>query len=206
MSRREDRALALAGVFQAAKLVHEVAWQGVADEAPIAATLGSLFRFDAPDTAGVYGGVTGATAGLRTLIEQLSGQAPPPEAAVMRYTLGLLHLERRADASGTVWEPLRTGLLAAQRQQEAFGIAHENTIAALAALYGDLISPAGPRILVEGESNNLRDTRKAALIRALLLGGIRSAVLWQQLGATRWSLLFSRRRLIDDAEAWLNAP
>jgi high frequency lysogenization protein len=206
MSRREDRALALAGVFQAAKLVHEVAWQGAADETAVEATLGSLFRFDAPDTVGVFGGVTCAAIGLRTLTEQLTGQAAPAEAPVMRYALGLLHLERRADASGAVWEPLRTGLLAAQRQHEAFGIAHENTVSALAALYGELISPIGQRILVEGETNNLRDTRKASLIRALLLGGIRAAVLWRQLGATRWSLLFSRRRLIDDAEAWLNAP
>ncbi len=206
MSRREDRALALAGVFQSAKLVHEVAWQGVADESAVEATLGSLFRFDAPDAVGVFGGVPGATLGLRTLTTQLTGQAPPSEAAVMRYTLGLLHLERRADASDTVWEQLRAGLLAAQRQHEAFGISHENTVSALAALYGELISPVGPRILVEGETTNLRDTRKASLIRALLLGGIRSAVLWRQLGATRWSLLFSRRRLIDDADAWLNAP
>ena len=63
-----------------------------------------------------------------------------------------------------------------------------------------------PRILVEGETTNLRDSRKASLIRALLLAGIRSAVLWRQLGATRWSLLFSRRRLVEDAEAWLNTP
>ena len=206
MSRREDRALALAGVFQAARLVHEVAWQGTADETAVEATLGSLFRFDAPDTVGVFGGVTCAAIGLRTLVEQLSGRATPAEAPVMRYALGLLHLERRADASGEVWEPLRTGLLAAKRQHEAFGISHENTVSALAALYGELISPAGPRILVEGETNNLRDTRKASLIRALLLGGIRAAVLWRQLGATRWSLLLSRRRLIDDADAWLNAP
>jgi hypothetical protein len=27
--------------------------------------------------------------------------------------------------------------------------------------------------------------------------------LWRQLGASRWSLLFSRRRLVDDAENWL---
>ena len=205
MSRREDRALALAGVFQACKLVHEVAWQGAVDDTAVDASLASLFRFDAPDTVGVYGGVTCVAIGLRTLVDQLSGVAPPADAPVMRYALGLLHLERRADAGG-VWGKLHEGLLAAQRQYEAFGATHENTVAALAALYADLISPVGPRILVEGETTNLRDGRKASLIRALLLAGIRSSVLWRQLGATRWSLLFSRRRLLDDAGAWLNAP
>jgi CII-binding regulator of phage lambda lysogenization HflD len=31
LTARADRALALAGVFQACKLVHETAWQGAAD-------------------------------------------------------------------------------------------------------------------------------------------------------------------------------
>lgn len=205
MSGRADRALALAGVFQAAKLVHEVAWQGSGDAAAVEATLASLFRFDAPDTLAVYGGTTCAATGLRALVEQLAGRAPTTEQPVMRYALGLLHLERRADASDGVWQRLHDGLVAAQRQVESFGLTHENTVAALASLYADLISPVGPRIIVEGETGNLRDERKASLIRALLLGGIRSAVLWRQLGASRWSLLLSRRRLVDDAEAWLNA-
>lgn len=205
MSRREDRALALAGVFQAARLVHEVAWHGKADEAAQEATLASLFRFEAADTVGVFGGVTGVSLGLQTVAAQLGGSAPATEAPVMRYALGLLHLERRIDAAGGVWEQLHEGLVAGERQREAFGITHENTVAALAALYADLVSPAGPRILVEGETTHLRDARTAALVRALLLGGIRAAVLWRQLGATRWALLFSRRRLIEDARGWLNA-
>lgn len=203
MSRREERALALAGVFQSAALVHEAAWQGASDEAPTEASLGSLFRFDAPDAAAVFGGASGVTLGLRTMVAHLSGRAPPGDLPVMRYTLALMHLERKADARGGVWDALHAGLRAAERQRDGFGILHENTVAALASLYAEHVSPAGARILVEGETTHLRDARKAALIRALLLAGIRASVLWRQLGATRWSLLFSRKRLIADAEEWL---
>lgn len=200
MSRREDRALALAGVFQAAALVHEVAWQGATDTDATRASLDSLFAFDAPQTAAVFGGTSGLALGLRTMIAHLSGNAPPTELPVMRYALALMHLERRADAHGGVWDALHAGLIAAGRQRDSFGVMHENTVAALAALYADHVSPAGPRIMVEGETTHLSDARKAALIRALLLAGLRAAVLWRQLGATRWSLLFSRKRLISDAE------
>jgi high frequency lysogenization protein len=36
-----------------------------------------------------------------------------------------------------------------------------------------------------------------------LLAGIRSAVLWRQLGGTRLQLLFSRKSIVSDAEELL---
>lgn len=200
---RADRALALGGVFQAAALVHQTAWAGTPDADAASASVDTLFAFDAADAEAVFGNAGRITLGLRALAAHLGGAAPQGEMPVMRYALGLLTLERRVDARGGVWTQLHDGLKAAERQREAFGPMHDNTIAALAGLYAELISPAGPRILVEGETTHLRDSRKAALIRALLLAGIRAAVLWRQLGASRWSLLFSRKRLIDDAERWL---
>ena len=37
------------------------------------------------------------------------------------------------------------------------------------------------------------------MIRALLLAGIRSAVLWRQLGGRRWRLVTQRQRLLQIA-------
>ncbi len=37
-------------------------------------------------------------------------------------------------------------------------------------------------------------------IRACLLAGIRSAVLWRQVGGTKWQVLFSRRKIIAMAK------
>lgn len=205
MSDRKDRALALAGVFQAAACVHRVAWHGSDHGDDVAASLGSLFTFDAATPAAVFGGASGVHPGLRILARQLDEEPEAADAPVMTYALGLLHLERRADARPGLWPALHEGLRAAQRQVDSFGLMHTNTIAALAALYADYISPAGPRIMVEGEQVHLRDPSTAALIRALLLSGIRASVLWRQLGASRWSLLFRRGALVADARAWLSA-
>lgn len=203
MSDRRDRALALAGVFQAAACVHRVAWHGMDSGADVNASLGSLFTFDAATPAAVFGGAEGVHTGLRILSRQLGDDPDPANAPVMTYALGLLHLERRADARPGLWSALHEGLRAAQRQVDAFGLTHANTVAVLAALYAEHISPAGPRIMVEGEQVHLRDPATAGMIRALLLAGIRSAVLWRQLGASRWSLLFRRGALVADARSWL---
>lgn len=205
MSRHSDRALALAGVFQAAALVHRVAWHGAEENPAIEASLGSLFEFDAPTAVAIYGGVPGIRRGLQAMVAHLTNQASPAELPVMGYVLGLLHLERRAGAHPGLWERLHDGLAGIQARMGDAGPRDPDTLAALAGLYAELISPAGPRIMVEGEPAHLRDEGTAALIRALLLSGIRAAVLWRQLGASRWSLLFRRGALVADAEAWLTA-
>ena len=40
-------------------------------------------------------------------------------------------------------------------------------------------------------------------IRALLLAGIRSAVLWRQLGGHRWQLFLMRHSMIESSKQWL---
>jgi len=42
-------------------------------------------------------------------------------------------------------------------------------------------------------------------IRACLLAGIRSAILWRQVGGTKWQLLFFRRRIFDTAQHLYNS-
>ena len=65
----------------------------------------------------------------------------------------------------------------------------------LAKLYQDTISTLSYRIQVQGRLENLRNDNIANRIRTLLLGGIRSAVLWYQLGGRRWRLVFYRKRV-----------
>jgi high frequency lysogenization protein len=54
--------------------------------------------------------------------------------------------------------------------------------------------------MVSGESQHLSNPDQANKIRALLLAGMRSAVLWAQLGGSRWQILLWRRRLTQEAE------
>ncbi|STO54149.1 lysogenization regulator [Canicola haemoglobinophilus] len=73
-------------------------------------------------------------------------------------------------------------------------------LSTLASIYVDIISPLGARIQVQGFPLYLQQLSIQNRIRACLLAGIRSAVLWRQMGGTKWQFLFSRRKLIATAQ------
>lgn len=199
----EDRALALAGVFNAATLVDEVAYRREPDAATLDAALAPLFRFDAPDTAAVFGGVAPLRPGLEALVRAFGTPHNAGDELVARYALGLLHFERLYSGDPAMQGELKTLLRRAQLQADATGAAGDTAVATLAEGWSNTLGQIRPRIMVNGEPERLRETRNVTLIRALLLAGLRSAVLWRQLGGSRWSLLFGRGVLSRAAERLL---
>ncbi len=204
MSKLRDRTLALAGLFQAASLVKEVANRGMADRHDVEMTLRTLFVTDPQDTDEVYGRVEYLRTGLQTLIDQLEGRSGKRDLDIARYVVGLLHLQRKLKKNRPMLARVAEGMERARRQSEHYAIDHPNVIANLADTYSETLSTLHPRIMVSGESQHLTHPDNANLIRALLLAGIRSAVLWDQLGGSRWQILFHRRRLVDEARRILD--
>jgi len=207
MSRNSDtdRALALAGVFNAAALVDEVAYRSEPDAATLDLALAPLFRFDAPDTAAVYGGADKLRLGLEALARSLGAPRGPHDELIVRYALGLLHFERLYLADQTMQGELKSLLRRAQLQADASGVTGETTVGTLAEGWSKTLGRIRPRILVNGEPARLREPRNVTLIRALLLAGLRSAVLWRQVGGSRWSLMLGRASLRRAAERLLEA-
>jgi high frequency lysogenization protein len=74
----------------------------------------------------------------------------------------------------------------------------------IAELYTRTISNLTPRIVVHGRPQYLQNERTVSWIRTLLFAGLRSAVLWRQMGGGRWSLLTGRRRLLTQAQELLH--
>ena len=81
---------------------------------------------------------------------------------------------------------------------------HENVIANLADIYSNTLSQIPPKIMVAGESNFLNNPSNANKIRALLLAGVRAAVLWSQTGGGRWQVLFKRKQFVQAARELLD--
>ena len=69
----------------------------------------------------------------------------------------------------------------------------------MANIYVDTISPLGKRIHIIGSVYHLQQQSVQDKIRACLLAGIRSAVLWRQVGGSKWQLLFHRKKLVQAA-------
>lgn len=199
-----DKTLALAGIFQATALVKEIATHGRVDKHDFEATIRTVFETE-PDTVDeVFGQVEYLRTGVMTLIEQLGDEKSRRDLDIARYMISLLHLQRKLAKNKIMLNSLAAGIERARRQSEHFHVTHENVIANLADIYSDTISEIPPKIMVSGESQYLSMADNANRIRALLLAGMRSAVLWSQLGGNRWQILLRRRRFVHQAEQILN--
>jgi high frequency lysogenization protein len=194
-----DKSLALAGMFQAAYLVQEIARTGVMDTAAFEVSVNSLFKIDAATTEEVYGSIPkDLRLGLQVLRDHLqSGKKQAKDLELVRYVLNLIMLEKRLSSNPKVMEKVGIGIEHAQRQAEHLSATHNHVIGNLADLYANTISTLGPRIMVNGEAVHLREPEKVACIRALLLAGIRSAVLWRQKGGRRWEIVLRRSKYVN---------
>ncbi len=198
-----NQTIALAGIIQAGWLVRQVANRGVADSEPLETSLRSLFATDPDTIEDIYGGLEGLRSGLRQLVSQLGGSSSERPLELTRYVITLLHLERKLMGRPAMLATISDDLERARRQSQHFGLLHDNVLSNLADTYSATISTLNPRIMVHGEPSILANPDNAKRIRALLLAGIRSAVLWRQAGGSRLRLLLQRRALVGEAEALL---
>ena len=195
-----DRAIALAGVLQAVDLVRQIARRGQANADDVATCLNSLLQIDAASSAAIYGGATRLRAGLRLLEQQLE---QPRDMELTRYAVVLLGLERKLARRPDLLAAIRAGIEDTTRNLSHFPVDHSNTIARFADLYLNSLSTLTPRIMVNGDPIHLNNPDNANRIRALLLAGIRAAILWRQSGGGRLTLLLRRNPLLRETRRLL---
>ncbi len=198
----QDRTLALAGIYQAASLVQQIARRGVADADAMASSVHSLFQIDAASVAEIFGGVEGLNNGLKQLHRQLSGEVRR-DNEITGYLLNLIHLQRKLARQQDRAQKIHQGILQIKDRLSHFPELHQNILAALADLYANHISTLQPRIMVSGEPVYLQNPDNVNRIRTLLLAGIRAAMLWWQIGGRRRQVLFNRSKYTEQANALL---
>jgi len=199
----KERTLALAGVFQATELVRQAAHHGTWSGYAASSCLHSLFQLEAESTAEIYGGVAKMRLGVETMLTVLQGDSEHSDS--LRYTVGLLQIEKKFRRSGKLQEEVgrqlqniaTEGLDLEQHEREDLQ-AHE-----ISGLYSDTISKLSPRIVVNGKPQYLKNDRTVDWVRTLLMAGLRSAILWNQLGGGRFELMFGRKKIIREAESLL---
>ncbi|PCI06786.1 MAG: lysogenization regulator HflD [Gammaproteobacteria bacterium] len=194
-----DQTLALAGIYQTASLVKQIANKGIANSAHIESSVETLFRFDADNVEDVYGSVSGVNHGVKILYQHLSERGNR-DIEITKYVVSLVMLQKKLTHNTTMLDDISKRLNAIETQMSFFSLNHENTFAKLGQLYQDSISTLGQKIIVNGEQPHLNNAANANKIRALLLAGIRSAVLWHQCGGSRWQFLFGRKAYVIECE------
>lgn len=193
-----NQTIALAGISQACLLVQQLANTGTADSSAVETSIKSILTIDSDSVIDIFGSLEQLKPGLLQLKEQLSARTiADPEQA--RYAASLVFLERQLSNRPEMLNKILLGIETAHAQSESFGSAtHENVLAKLGDIYHNTISTLQPRIMVNGKEEFLAQPNTVNKIRALLLSGIRSTMLWRQCGGARWKFLFFRKKLQDE--------
>lgn len=203
-NNQQYRHLALAGVCQAAALVKQIARTGDLNQSAFATSIKSITVTEPQNSLEVFGSFENMQLGLSTLINQLGNNDKVKDVEITRYVANLLGLERKISTNKKTLSALSQRVSNIQRQQLHLELLDEQMISNIAAIYSDVISPIGRKIQIAGSPTLLKRADNQHKVRAALLAGLRSAVLWRQLGGKRRQILFSRQSILRDAKAALN--
>ncbi|PVZ71499.1 high frequency lysogenization protein HflD [Pelagibaculum spongiae] len=200
MDKQYYATMALAGAAQACNLVRSLAHQGRYDDDAYKATVSSLLVIDCDNPEDIYGGLSGLRHGIEVLEPQLKGERGLEHQEITRYLISLVALQKRLAKNPQMMQMLSERLTQIQKQAQHFNPTHENVIAAEADLYADTISSLGPKIQVTGNPLYLQSAGHVNKVRALLLSGIRSIMLWRQMGGSSLNLIFKKKKMLQYVE------
>ena len=190
-----DQALALAGVFQSAELVDQLARYGDISDAQLSGAMTTLLNQNPVSVLDLYDSTDNLELGIKSLRTMLSDRTKG-SADVTRYVIGIMYLSRRLINNSEKIAQVASGIAQAQQQAEHFSPSHDNVIANVAGLYTETVSTMQGRIQVSGDPLYLTQAAIAQRVRCLLFSGIRSAFLWHQVGGKRSHLLLQRKGLM----------
>lgn len=197
----EERTIALAGIFQNCAQVQQLATTGNIDSYYLETAVKAILNTNPENTLDIFQGIPGIRNGLELVQQQLGSSDKKRETELTRYSISVLFLANKLLKNQNMLNELSDGIEKTRGQIEHFGVNHTNIYASLGGLYSDTISLLSPRIMVSGEPEILNNPDNANKIRSLLLSSIRAAVLWQQLGGSRWQLLFKRKQIVNIAKS-----
>lgn len=195
--------MALAGIFQATELVRQAAnhgtWSGYAADT----CLDSLLAIEADTVEEIYGNENCLRLGAETLISVLQGDKRHMES--LGYAVSIMQLEnnfrKKTDMQAHIGRELQS-ITTIDNDMELHDI-KDLQAKSIADLYTKTISTISPRIVINGRPQFLQVDRTVNWIRTLLFSGLRSAVLWRQMGGGRFSLMFGRKKMLEQAQSLL---
>jgi high frequency lysogenization protein len=205
-SREKEQTIALSAIFQAAELVSILAKTGQVDNASLQPLLDSLLMVNAASTEDIYGGQWDCSTNL-ALGRKISRQALGKERSsvnpdTLRYALSLIHLENKLAKTPEMLSTIGQKIAQIEQKKAHYeSVLHENMLASISGMYQDTLSKLPFRIQVHGDSRFLQQPQVANQVRAILMSGIRAAMLWRQLGGKRWHLIFKRKALLNALES-----
>jgi len=199
----KERIMALSGIFQATELVRQAANHGTWSGYSADTCLESLLAIEAESVEDIFGNANRLRLGAETLVSILQGDRRYMES--LGYAVSIMQLETNFRKKAQMQAHIGSELQSIAEIDDGTEIHEIKDLQAreIAALYSQTISTLSPRIVVNGRPQHLQVDRTVSWIRTLLFAGLRSAVLWRQLGGGRFSLMFGRKKMLEQVQSLL---
>ena len=197
MFKRElkNETISLGAIYQACNEIKKIAWQGEVNNNIIEPLINSVYQTTSEEIEDVFISIKRLNSGLDFLRRQLVGDAFSRDGEVTRYFEAIGILVKNMNRKDEILNKLRTELT-----KQSLPINEDNLdqhALFLSELYLSTISTVEPRIIVNGDNKYLTDKKNAAMIRSLLLCAIRSYILWQQSGGSKFRIFIFKKKIAE---------
>jgi len=191
--------IALAAICQSAVMIQQVSRGKICDGDSLQCLLNGIMITNPSTVFDVYHSLSDLSEGNAIMVHQLSGKSTSKDVEITRYVAGIMSLSKKLLKNSRALNKLKSGLDDIERRLEHFELTSPSIIQNFADNYAEAVSPIGQKIQVVGNPDILRQPEIQAKVRALLLAGIRAAILWRQMGGKRRQFLFNRNQILQDA-------
>jgi high frequency lysogenization protein len=193
----KNEVISLGAIYQASSEIKKIAWQGKINNKFIEPLIYSVYQTTSNEIEDIYINLKRLNTGLDFLRKQFVGDVFSRDAEVDRYFEAINVLVKNMNKNNEIFSNLRDEL-SSHKENVTEDNLHEHA-EFLSNLYLKTISKINPRIIVNGDNIHLKDNKNASMIRALLLSAIRSFILWQQSGGTKFRIFLFKKRMAEIA-------
>ena len=193
----KNEVISLGAIYQASSEIKKIAWQGRINNKFIEPLIYSVYQTTSNEIEDIYINLKRLNTGLDFLRKQFVGDVFSRDAEVDRYFEAINVLVKNMNKNSEIFSNLRDEL-SRHKENVTEDNLHEHA-EFLSNLYLKTISKINPRIIVNGDNIHLTDNKNASMIRALLLSAIRSFILWQQSGGTKFRIFLFKKKMAEIA-------
>jgi high frequency lysogenization protein len=193
----KNEVISLGAIYQASSEIKKIAWQGKINNKFIEPLIHSVYQTTSNEIEDIYINLKRLNTGLDFLRKQFVGDVFSRDAEVDRYFEAINVLVKNMNKNSEIFSNLRDEL-SSHKENVTEDNLHEHA-EFLSNLYLKTISKINPRIIVNGDNIHLTDNKNASMIRALLLSAIRSFILWQQSGGTKFRIFLFKKKMAEIA-------
>ena len=182
---------------------YKTAWKGSYSQNDFDVCIKSVFVRNPNNYQEVYGNTDNIQTGLRALRTCFKDKHDKPAIERTRYMVSLMLLSKKIQPENTLGQQIGTTLSLLEEAATDLVNQREYIIERLAQLYQNTLSTLSPRIIVYGQPEILDNKQNAAVIRTLLLAGLRAVILWYQAGGSQLNLLTGKSRYLRQIDKLL---